>query len=83
MKQRSVLFFAASWLVVRLRVALLSTRGLVTRVWEKSGVILVAPREEPLASGSWHWQGERLHHLNMARGNMKMRVLSFSELESN
>jgi hypothetical protein len=83
MKQRSLLVLTASWLVVRLRLALLSTKSLMADLWQKPGIITVSPRREPFGAGTWRWDGARLHYLHIDHDNTALQVCSFSETESN
>ncbi len=82
MKQKSALFFAASWLVVRLRLALLSTKGLMQNLWQKPGVILVAPRQEFHSEDSWRWDGARLHFMHLKSNETELKIRSF-EMSNN
>lgn len=77
MKQKSALFIAASWLVVRLRLALLSTRSLMQNLWQKPGTILVAPRQKAHAPDVWRWDGERLHFIYWNAGETAVQFRSF------
>jgi hypothetical protein len=77
MRQKGVLFFVASWLVVRLRLALLSTKSLLPHLPLKSGIILVAKRREIHTEDSWRWDGARLHFIHLENEDMRLQIRSF------
>ncbi len=83
MKQKSVLFLAASWLVVRLRLALLSTKSLVANLRQKPGVILIVPRHAAMAEHGWRWDGTRIHCIHIEPEHANIQVRSFPEMSSN
>jgi len=83
MKQKGLLFLAASWLVVRLRLALLSTKSLVVNLWQKPGVILIAPRHDAMSEGGWRCDGARIYFIHIEPENAKIQVCSFPEMSSN
>jgi hypothetical protein len=83
MKQKSLIFFAASWLVVRLRLALISTKSLMANLGQSHEVILVSPRDQHFGAGAWRWDGTRLHHLHLEHDLTALQIRSLSEMESN
>ncbi|MGH7495839.1 MAG: hypothetical protein ACREOO_26065 [bacterium] len=83
MKQKSLIFFAASWLVVRLRLALISTKSLMANLGQSHEVILVSPRHEHFGAGTWRWVGARLYHLHLEHDPTALHVRPLSEMESN
>ena len=83
MKQKSVLLLAASWLVMRLRLALLSTQGVMADLWQNPGVILVAPRDTAIAEGAWRWDGARIHFMHLEPDDAGIAIRSFPKMSRN
>jgi hypothetical protein len=82
MRQKSALLFAASWLVVRLRIALLSTQAMMQNLWQKPGIILVASSQKTYPEDFWLWDGTQLHFMHLKSNETDLSVRSF-EMSSN
>lgn len=76
MPQKSFVVFIASWLVVRLRLGLLSTRLTLQRFFNQPPVILVTRRARPFPEGRWVMAGEQLHFLSISRPPETIEVRS-------
>ena len=83
MRQKSVLLLAASWLVVRLRLALLSSRVVLREALHAPHVLLVTRRQDPHHAGNWFADGTRLHYLFQHEEEPRVQVRAFPALEKN
>ncbi len=83
MRQKSVLLFAASWLVVRLRLALLSSRVVLREMVHEPEVLLVTRRQDPHNAGNWFSEGSRLHFIHLHEEEPRIHIRSFPAFERN
>ncbi len=83
MRQKSVMLLIASWLVVRLRLALLSSRVVLREVLLAPEVLLVTRRLDPHQAGNWFSDGTRLHFIQHHEEEQRLHVRSFPAFERN
>lgn len=76
MAHKSFVVFIASWLVVRLRLGILSTRLTLQRFFNQPPVILVARRARPFSEGQWVVADEQLHFLSISTPPATIEVRS-------
>lgn len=83
MAQKSFVLLIASWLVVRLRIGLLSTRLSVQGFLNQPAIFLVSRRESPFAEGCWLLTGQRLHFMSLSSPPETIEIRSLPPLGSN
>lgn len=83
MRQKSVLLLVTSWLVVRLRLALLSSRVVLRDLLHVPEVLLVTRRQDPHHAGEWFCDGTRLHFIHVHEQEERLHVRSFPAFEQN
>ncbi len=83
MRQKSVLLLAASWLVVRLRLALLSSRVILREWVNEPEVLLVTRRQDPHNAGNWFADGARPHFIHLQEDEQRIHVRSFAAFSRN
>lgn len=83
MRQKSVLLLAASWLVVRLRLALLSSRVALRDLLHAPEVLLVTRRQDPHHTGEWCSDGTRVHFIHHHEQDKRLHVRTFPAFEQN
>ena len=83
MRQKSVLLLAASGLVLRLRLALLSSHVALRDLMRAPEVLLVTRRQEPRHAGEWFCDGARLHFLHHNEQEQCLHVCSFPVFDQN
>ncbi len=83
MRKKSVLLLAASWLVVRLRLALLSSRVALRELLHVPEVLLVTRRQDPHHADEWFCDGARLHFIQHHAREERLHVRSFPAFEQN
>jgi hypothetical protein len=83
MRRKSVLLLAASWLVVRLRLALFSSRAALHDLLHAPQVLLVTRRQDPHRAGEWFSDGARLHFIHHHEPEQRLHVRSFPAFEKN
>lgn len=83
MRQKSLLWLVASWLIVRLRVALLSVRSSPRDTLNVPEVLLVSRREDPYHAGIWIAYDQRLHFMHEHEKKQQIHVQSFPAFERN
>lgn len=83
MAQKSFVLLIASWLVVRLRIGLLSTQLSLQRFLNQPAIFLVARRESPFAEGCWLLADQRLHFMSLSPSPETIEIRSLPPLGSN
>ncbi len=83
MAQKSYVLLIASWLVVRLRLGLLSTRLSLQRFLNQPVIFLVARRESPFVEGRWLLADQRLHFMSLSPPPETIEIRSLPPLDSN
>ncbi len=83
MAQKSFVLLIASWLVVRLRLGLLSTRLSLQRFLNQPAIFLVVRRESPFAEGRWLLADQRLHFISLSPSAETIEIRSLPPLGYN
>lgn len=83
MRQKSLLLLAASWLVVRLRLALLTAHSSPRDTLNAPEVLLVSRHEDFYRAGTWFTTAARLHFMHENDKQQCIQVRSFPALERN
>lgn len=83
MARKGFVLFAASWLVVRLRVGILSTKLTLERFFNQPPAILVSRRASLYPDGSWVITGEQLHFFSITAPPEIIEVRSLEQPSHN
>ncbi len=88
MKQKSRLFFIASWLVLRLRWSLWFLRasvsnGALQRWWSKPGIILFSRQHGQFPLDRWCFEEQRGAYLYSAQSEEPVRVCLLPKISPN
>lgn len=83
MTRKGFVLLAASWLVVRLRVGILSTKLTLERFFNQPPAILVSRRTSPYLEGCWVITGEQLHFFSVSAPPETIEVRSLEQLSHN
>jgi len=83
MKQKSLIFLVASWLVVRLRMSILTSRLVLHHLLIQPAIILVARRENRLPAERWIFDQERAHIVVMSSSHEPIHVRALPKIGRN